>query len=112
MAAGAGNTGNTANTAAAGGGGGSGPFNPGNAMASLGPIASSVGGCKKSDGPTGSGHIKITFAPTGSVASAQVDQPPFAGTAVGGCVAGKFRSAHIPAFAGSSVTVGKSFNID
>jgi hypothetical protein len=93
-----------------GGGGSSAPFDRGAAAAALGSV--NVAGCKKSDGPTGSGHIKITFAPTGSVASAQVDQPPFAGTAVGGCVAGKFRSAHIPAFAGSSVTVGKSFNID
>jgi hypothetical protein len=93
-----------------GGGGSSAPFDRGAAAAALGSV--NVAGCKKSDGPTGSGHIKITFAPTGNVASAQVDQPPFAGTAVGGCVAGKFRSAHIPAFAGSSVTVGKSFTID
>jgi hypothetical protein len=46
------------------------------------------------------------------VQSAVVDQPPFAGTAVGGCVAGKFRSAHIPAFAGGSVSVGKSFVVE
>ncbi len=44
--------------------------------------------------------------------SAVVDQPPFAGSAVGGCVAGKFRAAHIPAFAGGSVSVGKSFVIE
>jgi hypothetical protein len=93
-----------------GGGGSSAPFDRGAAAAALGSV--NVAGCKKSDGPTGSGHIKITFGPSGSVQSAQVDQPPFAGTAVGGCVAGKFRSAHIPAFSGGSVTVGKSFNID
>jgi predicted Zn finger-like uncharacterized protein len=86
------------------------PFDRGAAAAALGSI--SVSGCKKSDGPTGSGHIKITFAPNGSVQSAVVDQPPFAGTAVGGCVAGKFRSAHIPAFAGAPVPVGKSFVVE
>jgi hypothetical protein len=86
------------------------PFDRGAAAAALGSI--SVSGCKKSDGPTGSGHIKITFAPNGSVQSAVVDQPPFAGTAIGGCVAGKFRSAHIPAFAGAPVPVGKSFVVE
>jgi hypothetical protein len=102
---GGGNTGAAAPTQQA-----SAPFDRGAAAAALGSI--SVGGCKKSDGPTGSGHIKITFAPSGSVQSAVVDQPPFAGTAVGGCVAGKFRSAHIPAFAGGPVPVGKSFVVE
>ncbi len=86
------------------------PFDRGAAAAALGSV--NVAGCKKADGPTGSGHIKVTFAPNGSVQSAFVDQPPFAGTPVGGCVAGKFRSAHIPAFGGSPVPVGKSFTID
>jgi hypothetical protein len=90
--------------------GSSAPFDRGAAAAALGSV--NVGSCKKPDGPTGSGHIKITFGPSGSVTTAQVDQPPFAGTPVGGCVAGKFRSAHIPAFAGSPVTVGKSFVIE
>jgi hypothetical protein len=46
------------------------------------------------------------------VQSAVVDQPPFAGTPVGGCVAGKFRSARIPAFAWAAVGVGKSFVVE
>jgi hypothetical protein len=37
---------------------------------------------------------------------------PFAGTAVGGCVAGAFRRAHVPAFSGNAVTVSKSFAIN
>jgi len=85
-------------------------FDRGAAAAALGSV--NVNGCKKSDGPTGSGHIRVTFSPSGNVVSAVVDQPPFSGTAVGGCVAGKFRSAHIPAFGGSPVPVGKSFTID
>ncbi len=65
--------------------------------------------CKRSDGPTGQGHIRVTFGPGGGVQSAVIDEPPFAGSPVGGCIAGKFRSAHIPAFAGAAVSVGKSF---
>ena len=85
-------------------------FDKGAALAALGSV--NVASCKKPDGPTGSGHIKITFAPSGNVSSAVVDNAPFAGSAVGGCVAGKFRAAHIPAFGGGPVTVGKSFTID
>jgi predicted Zn finger-like uncharacterized protein len=85
-------------------------FDRGAASAALSSV--NVQSCRKGDGPTGSGHIKITFAPSGSVQSAVVDQPPFAGTSVGGCVAGRFRAAHIPAFGGSPVTVGKSFVIE
>ena len=44
-----------------------------------------------------------------SVTTAVVDQPPFAGSAVGGCVAGKFRGARVPAFSGAPMKVGKSF---
>jgi predicted Zn finger-like uncharacterized protein len=92
--------------------GGSSPYDRGAAAAALGQIADGVGGCKKAGGPTGDGHVSITFAPNGSVASAIVDQPPYAGTAVGGCVAGKFRGAHVPAFSGSNITVGKRFSIN
>jgi predicted Zn finger-like uncharacterized protein len=105
---------------AAGGGSGGGapaapaestaPFDRGAAAGALGAV--NVGSCKRPDGPTGSGHVSVTFAPNGSVSSAVADQPPFAGTPVGGCVAGKFRSAHIPAFGGGSVKVGKSFVIN
>jgi predicted Zn finger-like uncharacterized protein len=93
-------------------GGGSAPFDRGAASAALGTIADGVGSCKKPGGPTGDGHVSITFSPSGGVVSAIVDQPPFAGTAVGGCVAGKFRGAHVPAFAGGNLTIGKRFSIN
>ncbi len=86
------------------------PFDRGAAAAALGAV--NVQSCKKPDGPTGSGHVKVTFGPNGAVSSATADAPPFAGTPVGGCVAGKFRGVKIPAFAGSSVSVGKSFTIN
>jgi hypothetical protein len=56
--------------------------------------------------------VSITFSPSGRVSSAIVDQPPYAGTSVGGCVAGKVRGAHVPPFAGGNVPVGKHFSID
>jgi hypothetical protein len=85
------------------------PFDRGAAAASLGAVY--VHPCKRPDGPTGSGHVTVTFSPDGSVQSAVVDQPPFAGTAVGACVAGRFRGARVPAFCCCNVTVGKSFVI-
>jgi predicted Zn finger-like uncharacterized protein len=97
---------------ATGGGGGTAPFDRGAAAAALGAISSALGSCKKGDGPTGSGHAQITFSPSGNVKSVDVDQPPFAGSSVGGCVAAKFRAAHVPAFSGGEVKVGKSFQIN
>lgn len=99
-------------TAAANTGGGSGspPFDRGAAAGALGAV--NLASCKKADGPTGSGHVKVTFESNGAVSKVDVDQPPFAGTAVGGCVAGKFRGAKIPAFSGGSMTVGKSFSLN
>ncbi|HEU4534822.1 MAG TPA: hypothetical protein VFS00_11915, partial [Polyangiaceae bacterium] len=58
------------------------------------------------------GRVAVTFAPSGAVSNAVVEGPPFAGTPVGGCVAAKFRAAKVPAFAGSAITVKKSFSIN
>ncbi|MDF3071902.1 MAG: hypothetical protein K0R38_7503 [Polyangiaceae bacterium] len=88
------------------------PFSKASAISALGSAASSAGGCKKPGGPTGVGKVQVTFAPSGRVTSATVMGSPFAGTAVGGCVAGRFRAAKVPAFAGSPVTVSKSFSIN
>ncbi len=94
----------------AAGGGSSAAFDRGAAQGALGGV--NVQSCKKPDGPTGSGHVKITFSPDGSVSSAIVDSGPYPGTPVGGCIAGKFRGAHVPAFSGGPVSVGKSFTIN
>jgi predicted Zn finger-like uncharacterized protein len=91
-------------------GGSSAPFDRGAAAAALGGV--NVQSCKRANGPTGSGHVRVTFAPNGSVTSASVDGGPFPGTSVGGCIAGRYRGAHIPAFSGGSVTVGKSFVVN
>jgi predicted Zn finger-like uncharacterized protein len=88
------------------------PFSKASAISALGGAAGQSGGCKKAGGPTGVGKVQVTFAPSGRVTSATVMGPPFAGTAVGGCVAGAFRRAHVPAFSGNAVTVSKSFMIN
>ena len=88
------------------------PFSKASAISALGGAAGSAGGCKKAGGPTGVGKVQVTFAPSGRVTSASVMGPPFAGTAVGGCVASAFRRARVPAFSGNSVTVSKSFAIN
>jgi len=96
-----------------GGGGGStstAPFDRGAAAASLGSV--NVQSCKKTDGPTGSGHVTVTFSPDGTVQSAVIDGGPFPGTPVGGCIAGKYRGARVPAFGGAPVRVGKSFTVN
>lgn len=90
-------------------GGGGVPFDRGAAASALGAV--SVQSCKRPGGPTGSGHVKVTFAPDGSASAATVDDP-FAGTDVGTCVEGKYRSARVPAFAGTPTNVRKSFTID
>ena len=60
-------------------------------------------------GVTGAGHIQVTFGNDGSVTNALIDQPPFANTATGACIADKFKQVHVPPFEGKPVTVGKSF---
>jgi predicted Zn finger-like uncharacterized protein len=94
------------------GGGSDAPIDRGALMSAMSKAASTVGSCKTADGPTGSGRVSVTFAPSGRVTQAVVNGSPFAGTSVGSCVASRFRGVSIPAFAGSSQTVGKSFQIN
>ena len=86
------------------------PLNRGAALATLGSAASAAAACKRPDGPTGAGSASVTFSPDGPVKSVSVSAP-FAGTAVGQCVATVFRGAHVPPFSGSSITLPKSFQI-
>lgn len=87
------------------------PFDTGAAKAALATAASGVAGCKKPDGPTGSGKVQVTFAPSGNATAATVIEGDFSGTPVGGCIAKLFRAAKVPAFSGEPVTVAKSFTI-
>jgi predicted Zn finger-like uncharacterized protein len=88
------------------------PFSRSAAVSALGAAASQASACKKPGGPTGVGKVQVTFANSGRVTSASVSGGTFAGTAVGGCVAGAFRRAKVPPFSGNPVTVSKSFQIN
>jgi predicted Zn finger-like uncharacterized protein len=90
---------------------GNAPFSVSAAQVALTQAATNSSSCAKPAGPTGSGKVQVTFATSGRVTTATVMGPPFAGTPVGGCVAGVFRKARVPAFAGNPVTVSKSFAI-
>jgi hypothetical protein len=86
-------------------------FNVAAAKAALVAAAVKASGCKQPDDPSGGAQVSVTFAPSGRVTSARVTGPPFQGTPTGGCIASSFRSATVPPFDGSSVTVTKQVNI-
>lgn len=65
--------------------------------------------CYAPEGAVGSGHVLVTFAPSGDATSATVDTGPLAKTPTGKCVAAMFAKAKVPAFAEGPVVVGKSF---
>ena len=72
-----------------------------------------LGHCKVPNGPKGPGHVKITFEVNGAVQSAVVDQGAYLKSPpVSKCIVGEYRKIKIPSYAGSPVTVGKSFTIE
>jgi hypothetical protein len=75
------------------------------AMAALDAAALTARGCQQPEGPTGTAVVRVVFAPSGDVTSASVDNAPFAGSPVGGCVASAFRGARVPPFDGDPVTL-------
>jgi hypothetical protein len=68
--------------------------------------------CRGATSPTGTAHVTVTFLPTGEVKTATVRGTPFAGTAEGECIVGKFRPLRVPAFTGDNVTVKKDLTLE
>jgi hypothetical protein len=58
--------------------------------------------CRVEGGPSGEARVRVTFAATGDVVYTEVENAPFAGTALGDCIARKFRNAHVPPWKGPS----------
>ncbi len=85
--------------------GGLAPFDRSAAASALARV--SVAHCASD--ASGPGHVSVTFAPSGAVSSAVVDGGPYPGTGSGRCVQVAFQNARVPAFAGTAVTVGRSF---
>jgi len=86
------------------------PLNRASALTALSNAATSAMSCKREGGPTGTGSAAVTFSSDGPVSAVSITAP-FAGTPVGNCIQTVFRSVHVPAFSGSSVTLNKSFRI-
>jgi hypothetical protein len=80
------------------------------AGSALARAANMTGLCRRVGGETGSGRVLVTIAPSGAVTGVSV-QPPFAGTAVGNCVASQFQRVSVPSFSGDPVVLSKSFTI-
>jgi hypothetical protein len=80
------------------------------ASSAMSAAASRAMSCK-GDGPAGTASVSVTFAPSGRVTSAKVEGGPFSGTPTGGCIATAFRSATVPPFDGSPITVRKTVSI-
>ena len=62
-------------------------------------------------GQVGTGHVMVTFAPTGRVSEVVVDDANFSGTPAGRCVQTAFFSASMAPFTGPPARVGKSFSL-
>jgi hypothetical protein len=86
-------------------------FDAGAAKTVLTAAAANASSCKQADGPTGSGRVSITFAPSGRPTSVAVTGD-VAGSSVGSCVAKLFRQTRVPAFSGEPVTVAKGFTVE
>jgi serine/threonine-protein kinase len=87
-----------------------GPLNRGAALSALASAAGRAKACGGGDGPSGAGRAMVTFSPDGPVSNVAVPAP-FAGTSVGACIATAFRTARVPAFTGSAVTLPGSFRV-
>jgi serine/threonine-protein kinase len=87
-----------------------GPLNRGAAVSALAAAGGRAAACSNPDGPSGSGRAMVTFSPDGPATGVAL-QPPFAGTTVGSCVVNAFKSARVPAFTGSAVTLPGSFRV-
>jgi len=87
------------------------PFDRAAASQALGEAAASASSCREPGGPSGSGQVTVTFAPTGKVTAVSVSGD-FAGTGAGACIVRLFKAANIPAFAGDAMTVSKRFTVE
>lgn len=83
-------------------------FDKNAARSALAAAALKATQCKIPGGPIGEASVRVVFEPSGRVASANFEGPPFSGTTVGGCILSIFGSARVPAFDGSPVAVSKS----
>jgi len=80
------------------------------AVATMRLAASFAEDCNAVEGPRGTGNADVVFGGDGHVASVTLSAP-FQGTAVGECVANKFRRVVLPAFEHGPKKTSKSFQV-
>ena len=69
--------------------------------------------CRATNAEKGEGHVTIVFQSNGSATKAVIDKGPWLGTPVAKCLAAQFKKqVKVPAFKGSTVTVGKTFKFE
>lgn len=88
-----------------------GGFDQAAAQKSLRNMESVLVSCKKPDGPTGAGQVRVTFANDGSAMSAVIVGPPYEGTPVGDCAASRFKLARVPKFDGPPGVTNYTFHV-
>jgi len=86
-------------------------FDRGAAVAALSAAAGRASSCRGGGDPTGIARVTVTFAPSGQATQAQINGPPFAGTATGSCLARVFRQITVPPFEGDSISASKTVSI-
>ncbi|MBK6697015.1 MAG: protein kinase [Myxococcales bacterium] len=87
-------------------------FNPDAARSALRSMEGILASCKKADGPTGPGKVRVTFANSGAVQSAAMLGAPYEGTPTGECAASRFRMARVTAFEGAPGSLDYAFRIN
>jgi hypothetical protein len=78
------------------------------AQSALEDAAALAATCRQEDTTAGAVRVAVTFIPTGQATVAVVESGVVRGTPVGSCVAAKFRTAKVPPFSGTKVTVHKT----
>jgi hypothetical protein len=80
------------------------------AMQALREAGDAARSCRSGDTPSGAVRLSVTFARTGRVAQANIEDASLAATPVGSCIVSRFRAVAVPPFRGSSMTVRKTLN--
>jgi hypothetical protein len=84
------------------------PFDRSAAARAIASAAAAAASCASGD-VSGAARVAVTFAPSGRATSSVVEPGSrFSGSRIGGCIASRMRSARVPAFSGSFVTVHSS----
>jgi serine/threonine protein kinase len=87
-------------------------FNVSQAQSSLRSMESILSSCKRPEGPTGVGKVRVTFANDGTVMTSTVMGAPFEGTPVGDCASGRFKMAKVHSFDGPPGVADYTFHIN